>query len=58
MWLFLRRKNCKRGDAKAIHDETMRNMDKAIDVTARLSKEGGTTQLIFLATGGDKRVKK
>lgn len=60
MWIFSR--HHKEGqptyEARAIHEQTIKGIDKAIRATIRLNKEGGATQLLFLASGGDHRAKK
>lgn len=47
---------------QAIRQETLKKVDAATSNTKKLNKlldkDGGVTQLIFLATGGDRRGKK
>lgn len=67
MWWFKRRKAHdeiarKEALAQKINSDSIQKLNEAVESTKKLNEllesDGGVTQLIFLATGGDRRVKR
>lgn len=66
MWFARKRdsqRNKKEAEIQAVRQETLRSIDKAIYATSKVNDlleddKLGTTELIFLATGGEYRSKR